>query len=184
MQNDSHRSESPLRPSSHSASICLPGQYSQDVEGPTRMSLLRRGSPLALSRSLLYLKVSSQHSESRNQHFTEQPRDLKNGSKLGLHLSAHQSTCCFFSDIRTANQGSPCLPLRPTLSEQPAEKGSETVCLPGAKNNHKEREGEPTNSQAQLTVNQQIGCSARKAEGRETVTPHRKGGRRGRKKAL
>lgn len=139
---------------------------------------------MTLSRFLLCPKISSQHSESRNQHFAEQPKDLKNGSKLGPHLSAHRSTRCFFSDIRTGNHGSPCLPLRPTLSEQPVEKGSETVCLPGAKNNHKERERKPTNSQAQFTVNQQISCSARKAEGRERVTSHRKGGRRGRKKAL
>lgn len=159
--------------------------------GHIRTSLLRGGSqcPVTLSLSLLYPKVSSQHSESRNQRFAEQPIDLKNGSKLSLHLSARQSTCCFLSGIRTRSQGSPCLTLRSTLSEQPAEKGSEAVCLPGAKNNHKERgrgvgRREPTNSQAQFTVNQQTPRGTRKAERRGRVTPHRKGGRRGRKKAL
>lgn len=164
--------------------------YSQDAAGGhIRTSLLRGGSqcPVTLSLSL---KVSSQHSESRNQRFAEQPIDLKDGPKLSLHLSARQSTCRFLSGIRTRSQGSPCLTLRSTLSEQPAEKGSEAVCLPGAKNNHKERGGrwagrrEPTDSQAQFTVNQQTPRGTRKAERRGRVTPHRKGGRRGRKKAL
>lgn len=120
-----------------------------------------------------------QNSESRSQPFAEQPIDLKNSSKLGCHLSDSQCTCCFLGGIRTRNQGGPCLPLRFTLSEQPAEQSSEAVCLPGAKNNHKER-GWGANEFSGPVHYQQTPCGMRKTEGRERVTPHRKGRRRGR----
>lgn len=57
------------------------------------------------------------------------------------------------------------LPQRSTLSKYPAERGSEAVCLPGAKNNQKEKQ-KPTNSQAQFTVKQQRPQVSRTAEGR------------------